>query len=199
MSNGDVGITAEDRVTEFDNTTKIIHFVMAIVLTGQMFLGLVVHDPRTKLYLYVHEYVGIASTIIILLEWLWIYTASQFSILFPWTRAGMQHIVRDIKNLGEHILPEGGNTVGLSGFWHGIGIISFTLMALTGMLLLLVLPRGNSILGLQSNDFVLYTEIAVVHRVISYTAWVYLGGHVVFAILHELSGKGVIGKMFFYK
>ena len=136
MSNGDVGITAKGCVTEFDDTTKIIHFVMAIVLTGQMFLGLVVHDPRTKLYLYVHEYVGIASTIIILLEWLWIYTASQFSILFPWTRAGMQHIVRDIKNLGEHILPEGGNTVGLSGFWHGIGIISFTLMALTGMLLL---------------------------------------------------------------
>ena len=172
MSNSDVGITTKGCVTEFDNTTKTIHTVMAIVLTIQMVIGLLVHDPRTKLYLYAHEYVGIASTIVILVEWLWIYTVSQFSVLFPWNRAGMQQVVRDIKNLGKRILPEGGNTVGLSGFWHGIGITSFTLMALTGILLLLVLPRGNSILGLHSNDFVLYTEFAVVHRVISYTAWV---------------------------
>ena len=199
MALNDHSVASESGAHDFDNTTKIIHLAMAIVLTLQMGIGLLVHDPQTRFFLYLHEYVGILSALVIFVEWLWIYTASQFSVLFPWNRAGISLVVKDIRNLGKHRLPEGGDTVGLSGFWHGIGILSFTFMALTGTILLFVLPGGHSILGLHSTDFVLYTRISLYHRLVSYLAWVYLLGHVLFAILHQLAGNDVFGRIFLFR
>ncbi|MHB1579483.1 MAG: cytochrome b/b6 domain-containing protein [Acidithiobacillus ferrooxidans] len=199
MALNDHSVARKGGAHDFDNTTKIIHLAMAVVLTLQMCIGLLVHDPQTRFFLYLHEYVGILSALVIFVEWLWIYTASQFSVLFPWNRAGISLVVKDIRNLGRHVLPEGGDTVGLSGFWHGIGILSFTFMALTGTILLFVLPGGHSILGLHSTDFVLYTRISLYHRLMSYLAWVYLLGHVLFAILHQLTGNDVFGRIFLFR
>ncbi|WP_163098208.1 cytochrome b/b6 domain-containing protein [Acidithiobacillus ferrianus] len=198
MSPDENGITDKSSGGGFDNITRIIHLAMAVVLTLQMCIGLLVHDPQTRLFLYLHEYVGILSALVIFVEWLWIYTASRFSVLFPWNRAGISFIVRDLRNLGKHILPEGGDTVGLSGFWHGIGILSFTFMALTGIILLFVLPGGHSILGQRSTDFALYTRISLYHKLLSYVAWMYLAGHVLFAILHQLAGNNVLGRIFLF-
>ena len=199
MALNDHSVARKSSARDFDNTTKIIHLAMAIVLTLQMCIGLLVHDPQTRFFLYLHEYVGMLSALVIFVEWLWIYTTSQFSVLFPWNRTGISLIVKDIKNLSRHVLPEGGDTVGLSGFWHGIGILSFTFMALTGTILLFVLPGGHSILGLHSTDFVLYTRISLYHRLMSYLAWVYLLGHVLFAIFHQLTGNDVFGRIFLFR
>ena len=199
MALNDHSVAGKSGAHDFDNTTKIIHLAMAIVLTLQMCIGLLVHDPQTRFFLYLHEYVGILSALVIFVEWLWIYTASQFSVLFPWNRAGVSLVVKDIRNLGRHRLPEGGDTVGLSGFWHGIGVLSFTFMALTGTVLLFVLPGGHSILGLHSTDFVLYTRISLYHRLASYLAWVYLLGHVLFAIFHQLTGNDIFGRIFLFR
>ncbi|WP_461277761.1 hypothetical protein [Acidithiobacillus sp.] len=59
MALNDHSVAGKSGAHDFDNTTKIIHLAMAIVLTLQMCIGLLVHDPQTRFFLYLHEYVGI--------------------------------------------------------------------------------------------------------------------------------------------
>ncbi len=182
---------------DFDAVTKTIHLGMATVLPLQMVGGLFVHDPHTLLYLYVHEYVGILAIVILLARWLWIYTASQTSVLFPWGSAGRKKVLADFRNLRSGILPDHQYGVGLPGFWHGIGLIVYSVLAATGLVLLFVLPGHHSVLGVSSHNFHLYTETSLIHKAASYLGWVYLAGHIGLAIFHQVAGDNVLGKMFF--
>ena len=87
---------------------------------------------------------------------------------------------------------------GLPGFWHGIGILSMTGLAITGVLIFLVIPGGRGASS-SSAGAAAFTTLSGVHREISYVAWVYWIGHVSAAILHQVRGDPVFRAIFWLR
>ncbi|OCB03734.1 hypothetical protein BBC27_06520 [Acidithiobacillus ferrivorans] len=182
----------------WDSGTKLLHIGLSTTLTFEMFEGFLVPDPNTRLYFIIHEWGGLLAAAILIVEWLWIYADRQSKILFPWNSNGISAIKTDIMALFKGKLPQAGRTVGLPGFWHGIGILSMTGLAITGVLIFLVIPGGRGASS-SSAGAAAFTTLSEVHREISYVAWVYLIGHVSAAILHQVRGDPVFRAIFWLR
>ncbi len=183
------------RESEWDIGTKVLHGGLSTILTFELFGGLLVSDPNTRMYFIIHEWSGILAAAILMVEWLWIYADRQGNILFPWKSNGRSAIKADILGLLKGKLPQTGRTVGLPGFWHGIGILSMTGLAITGVLIYFVIPGGRGASS-SSAGAGAFTMLSGVHREISYVAWVYWIGHVSAAIIHQMQGDPVFRAMF---
>ncbi|WP_163095919.1 cytochrome b/b6 domain-containing protein [Acidithiobacillus ferrianus] len=179
----------------WDGGTRWLHVGLSTTLTFELFGGFLVSDPNTRLYFIIHEWGGLLATSILVVEWLWIYADGQSKILFPWNSEGMSLIKTDILALFKGKLPQAGRTVGLPGFWHGIGVLTMTGLAITGVLIFLVIPggRGASSSSAGAADF---TMLSGVHREVSYIAWIYWIGHVSASILHQTRGDPVFHAIF---
>ncbi len=188
--------TTSTEYKEWDHTTKLLHWLLAAIMTYQMIMGLFTHASYT--YLYLHEGGGIAAIIILVIEWMWIFAKGQFSLFFPWAPQAIQPVFVDIKNIFRLKLPSGGSVPGLANFWHGIGLIIFSLMGITGLLLLFNLP-SHSIIGVTSQNYELNTQLGLIHITISYVAWVYLGSHILTALIHEFTGDHHLQRMFLFR
>ncbi|MEJ2643501.1 MAG: cytochrome b/b6 domain-containing protein [Gammaproteobacteria bacterium] len=184
---------------DFDPVTKLLHVFLAITLCFQMVVGLFVHDPNTLLFLYLHQYGGLVAGLVLLIEWMWIFAKDQWGLFFPLNKEGMQQVFVDLKRLVSFRLPPGGATVGLAGLWHGFGLLVFSVLGVTGILILFALPNGHSILGVSSHDFSGFTRLSLIHAIASYAAWAYLAGHVTTAVLHQVTGEKIVSRMFFLK
>jgi hypothetical protein len=147
------------------------------------------------MYFTIHERAGLLADAVLLVEWLWIYADGQSSIIFPWNGNGLSMIKTDMAILFKGRLPQVGRTVGLSGFWHGIGILTMTGLAITGVLIFLVIPGGRGASS-SSAGAAAFTMLSGIHRYISYIAWVYWTGHVSAAILHQIQGDPVFRAIF---
>lgn len=183
-----------DNEIEWDKTSKSIHLLLSIIMSFQMVIGVLIHEGG-YLTLYIHEIGGLLALLILVVEWMWIFAKNQFSILFPWSGPGLRSVQHDIKQLTTGQLPRHGAVPGLPNFWHGIGLIIFSLMGLLGLLLLFNLP-GHSIFGTTSNNYILTTRLTLLHVAISYLAWIYLGGHILSSLVHQLMGERLLGQMF---
>jgi len=197
MTEMDRDVAFRDGWIDFDPVTKLLHVVLAATLCFQMVLGLFVHDPNTLIFLYLHEYVGLLAGVLLLIQWMWIFAKNQWVLFFPWDTAGMRQVYADLKGLLSLRLPRGGATVGLAGFWHGFGLLVFSVLGITGIRILFVLPDGHSILGVSSHDFSGFTQLSLIHAVASYAAWAYSAGHVTTAILHQITGEKILSRMLF--
>lgn len=192
---GNENATSNESVADFDNTTKTLHILLVVTIVFQMIIGLFVHESN-RMYLYAHEYVGVAATVVLIVKWLWIFAKSQFYLFFPWDKAGLTKVYTDTKLLLSLKLPKGGTTIGLAGFWHGIGLLIFSVLSITGVMMLFNLPGGNSILGITSNNYLEFTHLSLFHILASYAGWVYLAGHVATAILHQMQGDNILARTF---
>lgn len=181
--------------TAWDSGTRLLHVGLSTTLTFELFDGFWVSDPNTRLYFIIHEWVGLLAATVLMVEWLWIYADGQSKILFPWNSDGISVIKTDILALFKGKLPQAGRTVGLPGFWHGIGILSMTGLAVTGVLIFLVIPGGRGASS-SSAGAAAFTMLSGVHREISYVAWVYWIGHVSAAVIHQVRGDPVFRAIF---
>ncbi|CDQ09064.1 conserved membrane protein of unknown function [Acidithiobacillus ferrivorans] len=181
--------------TSWNSGTRWLHMGLSSTLTFELFGGFLVSDPNTRMYFIIHEWAGLLAAAVLLVEWLWIYADGQSSILFPWNANGLSMIKADMATLFKGTLPQTGRTVGLPGFWHGIGILTMTALAITGVLIFLVIPGGR---GASSSPAgaAAFTTLSGIHRYISYMAWVYWIGHVSAAILHQVNGDPVFRAIF---
>lgn len=177
---------------DWNPVTRLMHWALAITLTFQLFSGLFVASPQTRLYFHLHEAVGLIAGVVILMEWMWIYTDREGRILFPWSRVGLARVGSELAGLLRGQLPERGRRVGLSGFVHGLGLLAMTGMAVTGVLIFVVVPAGHT----GSTDYGSFTALSLLHRFLAQFAWAYWIGHVVFAVLHQVRGSNVFGAIF---
>jgi len=181
--------------TQWGLMTRVLHWGLAITISAQLLSGLLVSDPRTRAFFYFHEWDGLASSAIIFLVWLWLYSIQDIRTLFPWNRHGMQAVRADMRALLRGTLPPGGHGVGLASFGHGLGLLAVTGMAVTGAWIFLIIPGGHGA-SVASTHFHEFTQESWLHKTISYFVWAYWLGHVGFAILHKIQGTPIFRDIF---
>lgn len=180
---------------EWDGVTRVLHWGLTLFITFQLFSGLLVSTPGTLVYFHWHEYVGLAAAAVILVHWMWSFTRQDLGLLFPWNGAGFARVREEFVGMLQGRLPAAGPQVGLSSFIHGLGLLAMTVMGFTGVLLFLVIPQSAGGMAAAANP-VAITSLSLIHRYMSYLAWLYWLGHVAFALLHQFRGGGVFGAIY---
>lgn len=177
--------------------TRWLHGGMALVVTFQLMISLVMEAPRPGksatvmplLAFHLHEWVGLFAVLIIGAHWVYTVTVqggNDLTHMFPWARAGRTHVLLEIRQLLRGQLPDGGPTGGLAGLVHGLGLVAVTGMALSGIVLFFT----------WSTHGALAYRAAWAHSLIANFAWAYWYGHVGLALLHEARGQRVLKGVF---
>lgn len=179
----------------WDRGTRLVHSALAVAVLLELFTGVVVSEGSHPAWLWVHTLVGLLTAVIIIVHWLWTWAHRDIGVLFPWNRPGMTVVGRELLGVWRGALPGYGDTVGLSSFVHGVGLLAVSGMALTGVVMYGVIPGGYG-LSLQSSAYGLFTWLATTHLLLSYVVWFYLTGHLVFAALHQVHGNRVLQRIY---
>jgi len=173
----------------YDRLTRVLHYLLAIAVSTQLLMSLVMHRPKAgytrtaleTITFNIHIYCGLAALTIVVLHWLWVLFGHRrmgFKHLFPYHREGRQAIVGDLKNMLGFKLPEGGPRGGLPGMIHGWGFLSVSTMAITGGISYF-LVKFQMALTLKHN-------VMEIHEFLALYVWIYLGAHVAMAMLHHI-------------
>jgi cytochrome b561 len=188
----------------YSRFTRITHVLVALSITFQMFVSLVMDHPRTSramawpgsLFFRWHEWVGLAALIVLALSWVYRTTPAGRSAgarLFPWASAArLRQIGADLRNFACLRWAALSEDSALSGTIHGLGLLLATALAVTGGAMYVALwpadvltPTGRSIMR--------------VHSFLSTSMWIYLGGHVAMAVWHQYAGHGTLQRMFSFR
>ncbi len=179
----------------WDRATRLIHLALAVTVTAELFSGLVVSGAVRPRWMLIHAVLGIVTTLVIALHWMWTWARGDLRVLFPWNRTDLGLVRRELGQTLRGKMPGHGNVVGLSSFVHGLGLLAVTAMAGTGLLMYIIIPGGYGLMA-HSGAYVLFTALATLHLWLSYGVWVYLGGHVVFAALQQIQGNRVLQHLY---
>lgn len=190
-----------DKSGYWDRPTRYLHFGLALTVTVQLLISLVMEEPhgehaRSALEsgaFEVHEWVGMAALAIVLLHWLWSllsHGGAGLGHLFPWGAGGRARVLAELRAILRGQLPEGGPQGGLAGLVHGLGLLTITAMAVSGGVLFFLLPENGAPLSEGVHD------IGELHSFIATFAWIYWGAHLALAVLHHLFGHDTLRGMF---
>lgn len=186
---------------EWDWATRLLHFGLAVTVTLQLFNSLAVEQPEPgyalsgfeALMLDIHEWLGMAAFVIILLHWAWsLWGLGGYGArhLLPWNKEGRAGAAAGLRELLKGKLPAGGPQNKLSGIIHGLGLLAVLAIAATGAVLFFSLPENGRPTALTD----LASEL---HESIATLVWVYWGGHTGMALLHHfISHDQVLPRMF---
>lgn len=184
-----------------DRTTRWLHAALAVGITGQLLLSLVMEHPEhgrpagglPGFAFEVHENLGMAVLLVLLLHWLWQltgHTARGLDHLFPWfSRERRAELVADLRrtvSAGFRDLPDASP---LADSVHGLGILAASAMAASGA----VLYFGMGENGQMSAPV---HWVAEFHGFMATFMWLYLGGHAAMAVRHQRLGHGNLSDMF---
>lgn len=187
---------------EWQRTTRWLHGFIAAGISGQLLLSLVMANPHRlqqasefgRFALDAHEMLGLATLLFMFVHWIWLMLPRSdigFAHLFPYSRSSWQQVMTDVRHLWQkHELPPVAERGGLSGFIHGLGFLTASMMVLTGLGLYLVLELGG---GVKSDTF---HTLGNIHGLFGNLMWAYLAGHVLAAAWHQYRGFPVITNMF---
>jgi len=179
----------------WDLPTRVLHWALAITITVQLADSFFIDASQTRAFFYVHEAIGLAAALIILLHWMWSFANLDLHLLFPWWGDGWERVKAESRDLLRGRLPSGGRRAGLSSFVHGLGLLAVTAMGLTGFLIFVVVPGGRGAMA-HSTHYQAFTDLSAVHAFFSWFVWVYWGGHVGSALVHLFRREPVFGEIF---
>lgn len=178
-------------------TTRVMHLVLLLAVLHQLVSSKVIDRPLpgeapSTLFL-LHEYVGLASLVIVCAFWLWAlvrHGETSFAKLFPWlSPRSIAAIFEDCVDhihalLRRQVSHEGSGA--LASAAHGLGLLIVTAMAATGTVVFF------------SGGMVFHYAMSL-HRVIANLMWAYLIGHGGIAALHHLMGSDILRRMFWIR
>ena len=179
----------------WDNGTRMVHAALVVTVLAELSTGLIVSQGTRPHWLFIHSVLGIATTLVIIMDWMWTWARRDLPILFPWNRAGMRVVAHEAFGVFQGKLPGSGDRTGLSSFMHGIGLLAVSGMAATGLLMYMEIPGGYG-LFLHSSAYALFTTLATTHLWLSYVVWAYLIGHIMFAALQQVLGNNVLRHLY---
>jgi cytochrome b561 len=179
----------------WDSVIRLLHWALMIMISFQLFGGLLVSTPGTLFYYYAHQRGGLLSAAAVLVFWLWSYANYDLPLLFPWSRKGMEDVKADVHAMRHGTLPSPGRRRGLSSFVHGLGLLAVTGMAVTGVFIFLTVPGGRGAWD-DTTSYGAFTDFVLLHKLISYLVWIYWFGHVGFAAAHLVRRSAGIGAIF---
>jgi cytochrome b561 len=187
----------------WSRTTRFLHLGLAVTVTLQLFLSLVMEAPEPgevaaggifRQFFEAHEVIGLSALVFVVCHWVWLATAKDtgFRHLFPWDAEGRREIVADLKGIFNRHLPEGGPRGGLVGLVHGLGFLAVTGMVIT----------GGAIFGFITTNALASSAAHTceeLHELCSNFVWVYWFGHGSMALIHHLAGHDTLRQMFAWK
>jgi hypothetical protein len=130
----------KDRKPDWSWTTRLLHFLLALSVTHQLFISLVMVVPQDNrpgdILFSLHQNVGLATFAIILTYWSWLALRRSdrgAGALFPWfSKSARTALVNDVlahlASLRRLRLPPGEEQP-LAAAVHGLGFLVATIMA----------------------------------------------------------------------
>ncbi len=178
----------------WDINTRLIHWALLISVLFQQFSSIWMSDQGTQFLFPYHRMIGALAAAVVLVFWLNSYALYHFRELFPWGKQARAQVLRELSGLLQRQLPASGNRIGLSSFIHGLGILALSGCAVTGMIMFSMIPPGHS--G-PPDDPMAFTRYTLQHKFFGELLWVYVSGHVAFALIHQLKGDKVFRAIFY--
>jgi cytochrome b561 len=145
----------------------------------------------------VHRWSGITIFAMVILHWLWGlggHITGGWGHLFPWfSKSRFEALISDVKAVPEWLhgqLPDQRTrTLPLVGAVHGLGLLAVSGMVATGATLFFgIAADGSMPAGVKT--------VEEIHAFLANFIWVYLVGHVVMALFHQIKGEPLITDMF---
>ena len=187
----------------YDRPTRWLHVGIALGVTAQLGLSLVMNAPDDKdeilasgltLQLFhAHEVIGFILLALLLLHWLWSlsgHVQGGFGHLLPW--CSKDRIVNIRNELTEALklrLPNPEENNALAGAVHGLGLLAATAMAATGAVIFFNLSDSGHMTRLGET-------FHNIHGVIAPLMWAYFIGHFAISVIHKRLGHSNVKDMF---
>lgn len=185
--------------------TRILHSLLAFAVMYQLVSSLIMEGPRhgheaaglPGALFESHEWIGLGTLAVVVLFWIWSLVRrgeTGLGVLLPWfSRDRMRDLREDLARHGralrQRTLPAYRPQSPLAAAIHGLGLVLFSAMALTGTVYFIW--HGHA--GEAGTAAKAAKEV---HTTLANLAWAYLIGHAGMAMLHRLSGHDIIQPMF---
>lgn len=197
------GSRREERmVDKYNRLTRWLHLGIALGVTLQMMLSLVMEAPEPRhpvagleaSVFEVHESVGLLVFGLLLLHWLFLLSGHiplGMGHLFPWfSRQKRTAMVDEIKQQwGRRRLDDTRRFSAVAGATHGLGLLATGLMAITGVIIYFGMAENGAMPPLVD-------AVKEVHEGASTLMWVYLIGHAGIGVVHQWLGHRTLSDMF---
>ena len=181
---------------ELDAASRLTHLGMVIFGISAWLTGELAEVEEGGRFGYdLHSWLGIGLTVFVALRIMLGVVGPvrvRFSQWVPLTRERLDLVLEDIRGLLMFRLPDRPVHQGLAGLVQFLGLLVFTLMALTGSILFVMLEPGAEAKGL------VYL-IEELHETGELLIPLYLSIHVGAVVLHALAGHPRWRRMFFIK
>lgn len=187
---------------KYNRLTRWLHFGVALSVTLQMIVSLVMGAPEPgrpaagleAAAFEVHETVGLLVFGLLLLHWLFLLSGHiplGMGHLFPWfSRQRRAAMLDEIKQQWvRRQLHDTRQFSAVAGATHGLGLLVTTLMAITGVILYFGMAENGAMPPLVD-------AIKELHEGVSSLMWIYLGGHAGIGAVHQWLGHRTLSDMF---
>jgi len=187
----------------YDRPTRWLHAGIAIGVTAQLGLSLVMNAPDDKdeilasglplLLFQAHELIGFVLLTLLLLHWLWSlsgHVQGGFGHLFPWLSKERINTIRwELTETLKLKLSDPEKNNALAGAVHGLGLLAATSMAATGAVIFFNLSNAGHMTRLGE-------AFHNIHGFIAPLMWAYLIGHFAISVIHKRLGHTNVKDMF---
>lgn len=189
---------------KFDPLTRILHLIVAVGVTLQMLLSLVMVSPKPdrapNFWFEGHEFFGATLLVVVTVYWLWIIARTiardEPLMLFPWFSPQLrQDLFDDVKatwrDLSNKRLPPADTVKPLPAAVQGLGLLLALGMAATGT----IVEIG---MGPDGATSPLVHAVKEVHETMAPLMWGYLVVHPLVGFAHQLLGDRIVSRMFHF-
>lgn len=190
---------------KFDPFTRILHVLVAVGVTLQLALSLIMAAPKPdraeNVWYEAHEFFGTTLVVVISVYWIWIIarTAARDEpfMLFPWFSPRLrQALIDDVKatmnDFAAKRLPSAQTVKPLPAAIQGLGLLLALFMAMTGTVVELGMGPDGSLPPLVH-------AVKEVHETMAPLMWTYLVVHPLAGFLHQLRGERIVSSMFDFR
>lgn len=190
--------------TRYNRAIRIVHAVTAAAITFQLLVSLVMDHPHAtrpmsavgKTYFHYHEWAGLLTAGVLLCGWIYRllnWQRESQSSLYPWISAnGCRAVASDLKAFFLFRWTQVPPGSALAGTVHGLGLLVASAMAVSGVAIFIGLwPADRVTPGVHN--------LMEVHSTLATSMWIYLYGHSLMALWHQLIGHATLTAMFSFK
>ncbi len=192
----------------YDKITRLLHWGIAVGIPLQLISEMLMKRPKPGriraedqiFFFEMHEWVGMIVLSLIVMRLIWGVIGmgdGRLSKLFPYaTTTGRQGIMHELRTKvpgwlrGKFEVPEKEDYI--AGTVHGLGVLLVLALGATGAVMLYGMEESGKMLGFVH-------EMKEVHEILGTVLWVYIVGHVVMALVHQLAGHKSLQRIFTFK
>lgn len=187
---------------KYNKLTRWLHFGIALSVTLQMVLSLVMEapDPRHPVAgldasaFEMHESVGLVVFGLLLLRWLFLFSGHiplGAEHLFPWfSRQKRAVMIGEIRQQwAGRRLDDTRQFSAVAGAIHGLGLLVASIMAITGVIIYFGMAENGAMPPIVD-------AVKELHEGASTLMWIYLIGHAGIGMVHQWLGHRTLSDMF---